>query len=102
MTKFDMILIKSEQFKQWVTQGIAELFFDNGPGGDGKQYWRWTEKGKSYAKYSTLTGVVNFVTGQPLYPIEVDRKTIEPMIRKDWLKDGFNEDGFMLIDSEDY
>lgn len=93
MTKTDKKLIASPQFKQWQKHGLVELFID-----EGEQFWRWTAKGRKYAKYSTLVGVVNFANGQPLYPVAYDRASIEPLIRKDWLKDGFTEDAYLLVE----
>jgi hypothetical protein len=94
MTKDDQKLVKSPQFKQWQQLGLVEIIVDLG-----EALWRWTDKGNKHAKYSTRSTVTNFVKGLPLYPVEEDRARIEPLIRKDWLKDGFTEDGYVLVDA---
>ena len=93
MTKDDLRLIDTPQFKQWQQLELVEIITDLN-----KTLWRWTDRGNKYAKYSTRTTVVNFVKGLPIYPVEADRASVEPLIREDWAKDGFDHAGFALVD----
>lgn len=88
-------LMNSPQFEQWTKHGMAELFADQGT-----VYWRWTDHARRTLKSSTLATVALHVMGLPLYPVKEDAERIEKLIRADWLKDGFAEDGFLLVDED--
>ena len=92
MTKEDRKLINSPQFKQWQRLGLAEIIVDLKV-----QTWVWTAKGKEIP-YNVRVGVANLAKGDPIYPVEKDRAAVEPLIKKDWRKFGFNEYGYFLVD----
>lgn len=89
----DAKLRATPQYAQWLRQGLVEDFRD-----EGQLHWRWTSAARAKHSTATLVGVANLLMGRPIWPVPDEASRMERLVKDTWVEDGFDRDGFLLID----